>query len=296
MTQSWDDYRFFLAVARQGSLSRAARTLGVNASTVHRRMHALEAAMSARLFDRRAKAYALTPSGEALLEAASRVEAEVFAAGRGVMGRDLDPSGPIRFTTADVFAMRVLERPLATFHAAHPDIELIVSVGPATKSLSRREADVALRPGPKPTEPDVIARHISRVPVALYGAASYLAGRRAVRRLSDIDAHAIVTGDESVEHVRFIRGLRERAPNAKIAYRSDSVLNQLVAVQAGFGIAALPCFIAEDAPGIRRVFGPVDDFAVDAWLAIHRDLRHTARVRVFVEHLADAIAKATASI
>jgi DNA-binding transcriptional LysR family regulator len=255
-------------------------------------MNGLEEASGTRLFDRLPKSYALTAAGEILLEAATRMESEAFAAGRGVMGRDLDPSGVVRFTTVDVFAAGLLGEPLRSFHAAYPRIVLDVSVGPVTKSLSRREADVALRPGKKPEEADVIARHISRVDVALYAAPCYLEGRRGIRRLSDLNDHSLVTGDESVQHVRFIRRVREAAPGAQVSYRSDSVLSQMVAAKSGFGVAAIPCVAAEGVDGLTRVLGPLDELSVDAWLAIHRDLRHTARVRAFVDHLAEAVLEA----
>ncbi|HJU30330.1 MAG TPA: LysR family transcriptional regulator, partial [Hyphomicrobiaceae bacterium] len=142
---SWDDLRVLLAVARHGSLSGAARALGVNHSTVLRRVAALEAAIGTRLFDRLPGGYALTPAGDDMHMVAARLEEEIAAAQRRLAGRDAQPSGTVRVTTIDILALYVLPRHLTSFRAAYPGISIELVIAETPFSLTRREADVAIR-------------------------------------------------------------------------------------------------------------------------------------------------------
>ena len=175
-TENWDDLRVFLAVARAGSLSGAARTLGVNHSTVFRRIGAFEAALGVRLFERQPGGYLLTPAGEELRDGALRVEEEIANLSRKVAGQDLRLSGTVRVTTIDMLAFGLLPRHLAGFRDAYPGIEVDLVVGNATLNLSRREADVALRVGNAPAE-TLVGRRVGRLAFAVYGSAGYRARR-----------------------------------------------------------------------------------------------------------------------
>ena len=287
--EDWDDLRLLLAVARAGGLSAAGRAVGVNASTLQRRMARFEQRLGARLFERMARGYALTPAGEVLLAAAMRLELEVLAVSRGLAGRDLDPSGTVRLTTVDAYVHALLLPHLSSFHARHPRIDLELSIGTQLKSLTRREADVALRPGAAPSEPDVVARRVCTCAVAVYASHGYVATHGAPSDYAALRQHQLVTGNDAIAHVGFIRGLRERAAGARMTVRSDSVLLQLSAVKLGFGVASLPCFLADTEPALRRLFPPEPDFGLPMWLLVHSDLRHNARIRALADHLYDGL-------
>jgi DNA-binding transcriptional LysR family regulator len=287
--ESWDELRYFLAIARGRTLSAAAQRLRVDVSTVHRRLGALERRLGTRLFDRLARGFELTAAGEELLAAVSRIDAEITATERGVIGRDERPAGRVRLTTADAWAGQPLGSILADLRRRYPEIELEVSVTQRVLSLTRRETDLALRPGGPPKEPGVIGRRVCGVAIALYASSKYLAGRKPLRSYSDLAQHAIVTGDDSIEQVRFIRFVREHAKDAFVAFRGDSIVVQANAARVGFGIAALPCFVGDPDPELRRVLPPHPDMGVDMWLLMHEDLRSSARVRVTADALYGAL-------
>ena len=170
----WSDLRPFLAVARAGSLSAAARALGVNHSTVFRRIAALESALDVRLFDRLPNGYCLTAAGEEMLARAERVEAEVLGIDRRIAGQDVRPQGSVRVSTADTIAYGLLPRHLMSFREANPGITVELAVESRFVNLTRREADVALRPSRDP-DGDMVGRRVSDIAFAVYGAPEYFA-------------------------------------------------------------------------------------------------------------------------
>jgi DNA-binding transcriptional LysR family regulator len=287
--ESWDEYRYFLAVARGCTLSAAAKQLRVDTSTVHRRLGALEQRLATRLFDRLASGFVLTAAGTDLLAAVSRIDADIHAAERELHGSDKKPAGKVRLTTVDAWASASLGEILAELRRRYPQIEIEVSATTRLVSLTRREADLALRPGGPPTEPGVIGRRIAGLAVALYASAAYLDERGAPQSYDDLEGHAIVTGDEQIAHVRFVRFIRERAKGASLAFRGDSVAVIASAVRAGFGLAALPCAFADVEPELVRVLPPHPDMSVDVWLLMHEDLRRSARVRAIGDALYEAL-------
>lgn len=285
----WDDLRFFLAVARGGGLSAAARALRCDASTVQRRMLRFEESLGVRVFERRARGYVLTQAGEELLAATERLELELLSISRAMAGRDEEPSGSVRFTTVDAYASFLLRPHLASFHARYPRIDLEVLVGHELRSLTRREADVALRPGASPAEPGVIARRVCTLAVAVYASRDYLAAHGRPHAPSELAAHRLVCGSSALAHVAFAQVLRERAPSARVVLQSDSVLVQVDAVALGFGVAALPCYLADVQPALVRLFDPEPELGIPMWLVIHGDLRRSARVRALVDHLYECL-------
>lgn len=285
---AWDDLRVFLAIARGGSLAAAARTLGVNHSTVFRRLNAFETAVGARLFDRRPEGYGVTAEGAEMLVRATRIEEEVLALDRELSGRDSRLEGTVRVTTTDTVALGLLPPHLARFRQAQPGIEIELAVSNQMYNLSRREADVAIRPAKAP-EGAMVGRRLAGIALAAYGARSYLDGAKTPRVFEDLADHALVGPDESLSNTAAARWLRAHAPGAAIGCRCDSFMAQFHAVRAGVGLGLLPCFLADPEPALVRLPLPAPELETGLWLLTHEDLRRTARIRAVLDFLAEAL-------
>ena len=278
--QDWDDLRLFLAVARAGSLSGAAKLLGVTHSTVFRRIGAFEERLGVRLFDRLPSGYALTAAGEEMRDSVLRIEEEISALALKVTGQDQRPGGTIRLTATDMLAVGVLPRHVAAFRAQWPGIEIEVVVADSVLDLTRREADIALRVG-NPAQDTLVGRRVGRLGFAVYAAA----GQGAPPDPADADwiGYGKAHGPLSRNLARWWPGMRQ-------VYRTNSITAAQAAARAGIGLAALPCVLADPDPGLLRVAPFPEDFALDLWLLTHEDLRNTARIRLFLDFMAAALA------
>jgi DNA-binding transcriptional LysR family regulator len=259
--------------------------LGVNQSTVFRRIGQLEASLEARLFDRQPRGYALSAVGEEMLARAIRVEDDILALGRAVSGADQEMRGTIRIATIDE-VLEPISPALAVFSARHPGIEFDLNTEQRIFSLTRREADVAIRPGLAPTEPDIVGRSLVELPIAAYAAPDYL--RRAGRPegIGDLAGHRLV--DFPRGHVaagQWTLGIEE----VDVVFRANSMPGQAIAARSSVGIAFLPRFVGDPDPGLDRLFGVSADPQFHLWLLIHADLRQTARVRAFVDFMTESI-------
>jgi len=283
---AWDDFRTVLAVCREGTLSGAARVLGVNHSTVFRRVNALEEKLGVRLFERLPEGYAMTDAGESIREAGERIENEVFGLSRKLAGRDLALHGTLRVTAPDAFAIKLLMPLLAQFSRQYPDIRLELSLDNNYLDLARREADVAIRATRTP--PDAaIGRRLCTLVTSVYGASIYLEKEGASQAM---EQHPWLMPDDGLALLPFAGWLRKCFPSARVVFRSNSLPGLFEAVKRGMGIAPLPCFLGDPESGLCRLVDPPGELASELWLLMHPDLRHTARVRVFMDFLAESIA------
>jgi DNA-binding transcriptional LysR family regulator len=285
---AWDDLRIVLAVARAGHLAAAAGTLGVNHSTVFRRLNALERALGTRLFERRATGYRPTESGERLIEAAERMETEALALDRELTGRDTRLCGKLRVTCSETTAFRGLAEDIARFRKMHPGITVELSVDNRTLDLSRREADVALR-AMRPREGDLFGRKLIDVRWGVYASAAYLDAAGPPKRLADLGRHSVIGWAELSHATKAGAFIAAHVPPAQIGYRSSSLINQMLAAKAGLGLAVLPCYLAAPEPALKRVIGPLRELATELWLITHGSLKDTARVRSFMEIVGDGL-------
>lgn len=286
---AWDDFRLVKAVADAKGLPGAAARLGVNHSTVFRRLAQIEAALKVKLFDRHRAGYAATAAGEAMLAVAERLDDEIAAFGLKMAGREPSPAGELRVTTNDSLLVDLLTPIFARFGGQCPDVRLDVIVGNQALNLSKRDADVAIRATDSPPE-NLVGRRIARIAWALYGRAidfpdpglpepAALFGRRWVSLGDDFSSFKVV---------RFVR---EQVAPERVVYRTNGVLGLSHAVEAGIGIGHLPCFIADARPALVRLEPPRPEFGADLWLLTHPDLRHSPRVRVFLDFLAAEIGR-----
>lgn len=284
----WDDYRFILAVGRAGSLNGAAKRLAVSHPTVFRRINAIERALGARLFERARDGYTPTPTGEEVIAVAAEIETRIAATERRLAGLDARPSGRIRVTTVEPVLYGLLPPLLAKFRREHPGIVLELVTDNAVRDLSRREADVALRPGGKPPD-GLIGRKVGRIAAAVYRP-------RALRLPRGAGPEALVAcdwvvPDDSLAHIGMAQWLRRQRYDERAVLRANSLLALRDAAAHGIGLAVLPCYLADDDRRLVRVGEPLDALAADLWLLSHPDLRRTERIRVFSEAMREGLAR-----
>jgi DNA-binding transcriptional LysR family regulator len=274
----WGHLRFFLELARSGSLARAAHRLGVDRNTVARRVGALEEDLGLALFERGPQGWTRTAAGEELAALASRVEADVLALARHAEARDRALTGAVRLTTATHLSAYLLVPALRALRERHPGLVLEIAADQRTFDLTRREADLALRMG-RPRDAGLVMRKLSDVAYGLYASRGYLAGRRAE---VDFAADVFVTFDDSLASTPQERWLARAAPERRVVFRCNSTASLTEAARAGIGVAVLPRFVADgDADLVRLASPPIVHH--ELWLLVHGDLRRTPRVRAVIE-------------
>ncbi len=280
---NWDDLRYFLAVARTGSIRGAAAHLQVNHSTVSRRIDAFEKKLDVRLFERLPTGYLMTSAGETMRQSAERIEGEVLAVGRQVVGGDSRLSGLLRVTLPDTVAHKLLMPDLVAFSTMHPEIELELIISYDMVDLSRREADVAIRLSSDPPG-NLFGRRIIGYAKAIYASVDYLAAHDPIQRPEEL---AWIGWKDTVRDPQWV--LDSAFPQAPVRNRINHAIIQLEAVKAGMGLSMLACYIGDSEPGLRRVPPTTAMPDRDMWLLTHEDLRYTARVRQFMAFIADAL-------
>jgi DNA-binding transcriptional LysR family regulator len=280
----WNDLHLVLAVVRDGSLSGAARTLGVRHSTVFRRLGAIEHKLGARLFERFRDGYSPTSAGEAVASVAACIAEDVLSLERRLSGQDLRPSGIVRIATTDTVGA-LLARHLSALRAAHPEIGLEIAISNVMANLTRREADIAIRPTPEPPE-TLVGRRIANIAHAIYGSPDYL--NRSENK--DLSAHEWIGLDDALAGTAIGTWLQENVPQARLTCRVDSLPALRDIAVAGLGLALLPCYLGDIAPGLRRVLRKTLPQPRSAlWLLTHNDLKRTARIRAVMDFFASAL-------
>ena len=277
----WDDIRYFLAVARKGSVRGGSALLGVNHSTVSRRINAFEKKLDVRLFDRLPTGYALTQAGEDMLISGKRIEEEVNAIDRRVIGRDAELKGQIRVTMPAPI-VSVLTPDLVTFTERYPGIEIELLISYEEFNLSKREADVAIRITNTPPN-HLVGRKVLKYSKAVYGSKKYLTK---YRQSGDLESLCWIGWDSATDD-KWIR--KSEFPYLQIRHQLPDVMSQLAAIKAGLGISILPCFMGDVESDLERVSLGDAIPAWDIWLLTHKDLRDTNRIKIFMKFMVDAI-------
>jgi len=283
----WSDYQAFLAIARAGQLARAGHSLGVDATTMGRRLRRLEARLGATLFEQTREGQVLTEAGEALL---ARVEAMAQAASGIVEGGNgaAELSGTLRVSVPEGFGGWFVPRHIAAFTAAHPRLTLDLVANSGLLSLSKREADVAVSLS-RPKAGPVIARKLSDYALRLYASPAYLAKTGTPMRPSDLaQDHRLIGYIPDLLYDPVLRYLDEIFPGLTAALRSSSINAQHRLIAAGAGLGVLPCFIGDADPGLVPVL-PDKRIVRSFWLVTHKDTHKLARVRAGREWLGDAV-------
>lgn len=285
----WDELRYFLAVARCGSTSAAAKSLGVNQSTVQRRLAAFERQLGRALVKRHATGYRLTGFGEDMLPHAERVEHAVLAFAQQQAAVERGEVGVIRITCPEPIMARITRSGLLDrFSARHPNLRVEFVMSDKYLDLAKGDADVALRSGD--TDDDVlVGRKIANSIWAVYASPRYIALRGRPADIGELSRHAIVGLDDSMANHRAARWLSEVAPDAEIVARSNSVLGLVSAAKSGVGLAPLPVALGDAESDLVRVLGPVPELTRSWRLLAHPDVRRTPRVAAFFDFIGSEI-------
>ncbi len=276
-TWQWDDVRFFLAVARTGSLSAAARSLGFGHVTVGRRIALLERRLGVKLLARTPDGLETTAAGEAILRQCAAMEDAARDLERIAAGKDALLAGQVRLTTTEPLAHQVVAPAIAALRLAHPDLRIELNAGVRSLDIARREADLALRLA-QPQAPGLFRRKLGEVGFALYASPGYLEARGVPAPGRGLAGHDLITyRGVPAAMAPFFMG--ESLEGAETLLRCDSPLFQLKAAADGLGLAELTCFLGDDAQGLVRVWPDLAPVRRPCWLIVHQDMRRAARIK-----------------
>jgi len=277
---NWDDMRLFLAVARTGSISGAAKQLGVQHSTVSRRMRSLEEKLGARLIERKKGGYELTVAGENVKQSAIRIEREMLGVDEALLGKDTRLVGSLRVTAINNMASSVLMPMFAQFSVKHPMVDLYINVSNTDASLAQREADIAIRLTNTPTD-TLVGKRLVTVASTIYGSRQYL------KKIKQQAAEAKWIG---VNCCAFHKTwTKQNCSHQSHNFYSDDTLLTLSAIKEGLGISFLPCFLGDTDPALERYCEPDAQYDLGLWILLHPDLKRTARVLAFRDHMIQSV-------
>ena len=288
----WNDLRFFLAVARHGTLSAAGKVLGVAQPTVGRRLAACEQRLGARLFERLPAGLAITKIGRDILPHVEQMESEAQGVERAAAGRDDGLKGVVRITASEWLCVRVLAEALAPLLEHNPDLTVELLADARHLNLVRREADLAVRPSAF-RQQTMFQRRIGRIELGLYAARSYLA--RAGSTFSRHgEGHTIIT---FVDGIGDIAGswLVAHAKRARVVARTNGREQMATLAVAGVGVACLPRIMGDAMPGLRPLEVATPLPAPPLWLGVQRDVREVPRVRAAIAAISSAVPRLTES-
>jgi DNA-binding transcriptional LysR family regulator len=279
----WDDVRFFLEVSRAGTLAGAARKLGVDYTTVGRRIRAMEQDLGTTLFERRLDRFMLTEAGEGIREAGEQMEAAALALEQRALGADRKLSGVVRVATTDPLAQILVLPAIRALRDRHPEIRVHLLTGPARLDIARREADLAIR-YVRPDSGELVSRRLGRVAVAAYGSTAYLSKHPPPLVGESLRAYQVVVPEEG------IRSWARPLPEGRVVLRANNMSALVQAVLLGMGIGSLHCWMAARHAELRRVWPDEPLEHDDIFLVLHKDVQRTGRVRAFIEAIEERAA------
>lgn len=286
----WNDYQYFLKVALLGSLKETAAELGVNYSTVFRRINSLEEKMDVRLFERLKTGYVLTEAGEEILEQVQRIDEMLHDIDRKLLGKDIRLSGAIKISTTDTLGYYWLPPYIRQFKDAYPNIVLDIDIKTRFTNLSKREADIVI-----PTvneQPDyMVGRQLAPIIIGLYASKGYVELHGQPQKVSDLSSHSMLLPNEALAGLPFIKWLRRYVPSKNIVASSDKLTGLYKIAQQGLGIAPLPHYVGDSDSDLVKVMEVPKKYHRTIWILTHPDLRHTARIKAFMKFMYKATQK-----
>jgi DNA-binding transcriptional LysR family regulator len=283
----WDDVRFFLAVARAGSLSAAARALGVGHVTVGRRIALFEKRLGVTLVTRTPDGFATTSAGQAILQRCTAMESTALDIERAAAGRDSLLTGSVRVTTTEALAYLLVGPVIAALRQTHPDLHIDLTVGVRSLDIARRESDLAIRFA-RPTASELVCRKLGDVGFSLYASQRYLAKFGIPKRGHGLCGYDLITFTRAPAAATSPFFMGESLDGARVAIRCDNPLIQLKAAANEAGIAELACFLGDSSPELVRIWPDEPPARRTAWLVVHQDMRRSARIRVVSASIGEA--------
>jgi DNA-binding transcriptional LysR family regulator len=284
---NWDDLRFFLAIARSGSLTGGARHLRVAQTTVGRRLVSLETSLGAKLLERTPDGYLRTSTGENIRAQAERIEAEILALVRDAGGTDTKVQGQVRIACNEFVAAQILAPKLGALHITHPG--LVIEIVPHFEhiSLAMREADIALQTG-RPTQNGLVMKRVGRIAFGIYASHNYLEKLGVPDFSSGCPNHFVLTfaGDED-DHNQ-VTWLMSVTSKARHGFQTSSHTSLLAAAAAGGGLACIPRLQGDRQTRLRRLQAPSSPPKLDIWMLVHSDKRRPSRVSTVMSVIQDA--------
>ena len=288
----WNDLRYFLAVARDGSTLAAGRALRVSQTTVARRVAALEEALGVCLFEKRQAGYALTPEGQNLLSRAEQVEASLNGFAEAAAAHSRDVSGIVKITTEEVYAITLLTPLLTELHQLHPDIVIDLDTSQTVRDLGAGEADISLRSTKNENQPaGLVGRQLCVDDWALYCSRDYAARNGVPRNRAQLKKHPFIGGGGGNLWIHYQAWLQSLGLESQVAMHHATSGGLLSGVRSGFGIAVLPCVVADADPDLVQCLPPRNDHGRVLWLFTHERVRHTPRVRAVVDFLYERLSR-----
>lgn len=286
---SWDLYRTFLAVVRQGSFSAASRHLMLRQPTVGRQIDTLETMLGTKLFLRSPRGLVPTDAARALVPLAEDMAATAGAVVRNLSGEATDEAGIVRLAAGEFVGHEVVPPILAGFARRYPRITLELALSNRNENLLRREVDIAIRMM-RPTQDAVVARRIGVVTIGLFAHRRYVETFGTMRDFADRARHRLIGFDSDMHVLQTTGGLAARLSREDFTFRCDSTSAQMAALRAGVGITACHTLIARRDPDLVAILPDQVRFEREFWLAMHEDARETSRIRLLYDHLACGLA------
>jgi DNA-binding transcriptional LysR family regulator len=289
----WNDLRYFLAVARDGSTLAAARVLRVSQTTVARRIAALEEALGFPLFEKRQAGYALTPAGQDLLKRAEGVETAANAFSEAASAQSRDVTGIVKITTEEVYAITILAPLLRELHETHADIVIELDTSQQVRDLGAGEADMSLRSTKNSTQlsAGLVGRQLCIDDWALYCSRDYASRHGVPKNRAQLRQHAFIGGGGGNLWIHYQNWLQTLGLESNVAMHHATSGGLLSGVRSGFGIAVLPCIVADSDPDLVQCLPPRGEHGRVLWLFTHERVRHTPRVRAVIDFLYERLSR-----
>jgi len=286
MALEWTDLSIILAICRAGTLAGAARMLGQNHSTIFRKINAIEEKTGVRFFERLRDGYAMTDAGQSAMHYAERIEAEVHALGREVLGQDSRLQGKVRVTAPEGMLWRVLPPLFAAFCREHPEVNIEILGGHISVDLNKRESDIAIRATSKPPDTS-LGKKLCKFRFAFYAAPKF------IEEMDDRPLQEQPWCSIEGVHEWLVPMVWKKAAHAEsvIAFSSASVFAVINCAAEGMGLTFMPCYLADADPRLVRVSNLLEPLTLELWILTHPDLRHTARVKTLMAFLYDELGK-----
>ena len=283
-TNSWDDYLYFLKVAACGSLKAAAQEMGMNHSSVFRRINGLEKKLNVRLFERMNTGYKLTAAGEDIIDRVQQIEEQMHAIQRLIQGKDVHLSGYLKISTTDTIGYYWLPPYLTRFKTLYPDIVIDLDIKTRYTNLSKREADIVI-PAVN-TQPDyMVGKKIAPIYVRLYGSVNYLAQYGYPKDTNDFHQHRFLLPNEALSSLPANKWLRSHIKEENVVACCDKLTGLYHLARQGLGLTVLPHYVAESDPALIELFQLPEDCHHHVWILTHPDIRYSARIRAFMQFM-----------